>query len=99
MSVIEVYRGDGQRQGSPIVEPLLSDEALRQRGIAEMDANAHADNRVELSVVFRPGFRLGQLIEATDPSTAIPYRAKITGIAITVSEALIETRLNLEQPR
>lgn len=99
MSVIEVYRGDGLRQGSPIVEPLLSDEALRQRGIAEMDANAHADNRVELSVVFRPGFRLGQLIEATDPSTAIPYRAKITGIAITVSEALIETRLNLEQPR
>ena len=99
MSVIEVYRGDGQRQGSPIVEPLLSDDALRQRGIAEMDANAHADNRVELSVVFRPGFRLGQLIEATDPSTAIPYRAKITGIAITVSEALIETRLNLEQPR
>lgn len=99
MSVIEVYRGDGTRQGSPIVEPLLSDEALRQRGIAEMDANAHADNRVELSVVFRPGFRLGQLIEATDPSTAIPYRAKITGIAISVSEALIETRLNLEQPR
>jgi len=99
MNVIEVYRGDGQRQGSPIVEPLLSDEALRQRGIAEMDANAHADNRVELSVVFRPGLRLGQLIEATDPSTAIPYRAKITGIAITVSEALIETRLNLEQPR
>jgi len=99
MSVIEVYRGDGQRQGSPIVEPMLSDEALRQRGIAEMDANAHADNRLELAVVCRPGFRLGQLIEATDPSTAIPYRAKITGIAITVSEALIETRLNLEQPR
>lgn len=99
MSVIEVYRGDGARQGSPIVEPLLSDDALRQRGIAEMDANAHADNRVELSVVFRPGFRLGQLIEATDPSTAMPYRAKITGISLTVSEALIETRLNLEQPR
>lgn len=99
MSVIEVYRGDGTRQGSPIVEPLLSDEALRQRGIAEMDANAHANNRVELSVVFRPGFRLGQLIAATDPSTATPYRAKITGIAITVSEALIETRLTLEQPR
>jgi len=99
MSVIEVYRGDGTRQGSPLVEPLLSDEALRQRGIAEMDANAHAHNRVELSVVFRPGFRLGQLIAATDPSNAIPYRAKLTGIAITVSEALIETRLTLEQPR
>jgi hypothetical protein len=99
MSVIEVYRGDGARQGSPIIEPLLSDDALRLRGLAEMDANAHANNRVELSVVFRPGLRLGQLIAATDPSAAIPYRAKITGIAITVSEALIETRLMLEQPR
>ena len=64
-----------------------------------MDANARACNRVEMSVVFRPGFRLGQIIEAADPSTAIPYRAKVTGIEITVSEALIETRLNLEQPR
>lgn len=99
MSVIEVYRGDGSRHGSPIVEPLLSDDALLQRGIAEMDANAHPVNMVEMAVVFQPGFRLGQIIEATDPSTAIPYRAKITGIAITVSEALIETRLNLEQPR
>lgn len=99
MSVIEVYRGDGSRQGSPIVEPLLSDEALLQRGIAEMDANAHACNLVEMGVVFQPGFRLGQIVEAIDPSSAIPYRAKVTGIEITVSEALIETRLNLEQPR
>ncbi len=99
MSVIEVYRGDGSSQGSPIVEPLLSDDALLQRGIAEMDANAHPINKVEMGVVFRPGFRLGQIVESTDPSTAIPYRAKVTGIAITVSEALIETRLNLEQPR
>ena len=99
MSVIDVYRGDGLRGGSPIVEPLLSDEALIQRGIAEMDANAHACNRVELAVVFRPGLRLGQIVEATDPSTALPYRAKVTGIEITVAEGLIETRLALEQPR
>ena len=41
----------------------------------------------------------GLQIEASDPSSATPYRAKITGISITVSEALIETRLTLEQPR
>ena len=99
MSVIEVYRGDGSNQGAPIVEPLLSDDALLQRGIAEMNANSHAFNRVEMGVVFRPGFRLGQIVESTDPSTAIAYRAKVTGIEITVAEALIETRLNLEQPR
>lgn len=99
MSVIDVYRGDGLRSGSPIVETLLSDEALIQRGIAEMDANAHACNRVELAVIFRPGLRLGQIVEATDPSTALPYRAKVTGMEITVTEASIETRLTLEQPR
>jgi len=97
--ILEVYRGDGQREGTPIVELLLSDEALLQRGVAEMDAHAHAFNQVEMEVVFRPGYRLGQIVEATDPSTALPYRAKITGIQITVSEAAIETRLNLEQPR
>ena len=97
--IIEVYRQDGAREGSPIVEPLLADEVLIQRGTAEMDANAHAFNQIDMAVVFRPGFRLGQLIEATDPSTARPYRAKITGIQITVSEASIDANLTLEQPR
>lgn len=97
--IIEVYRGLGAREGTPVIEPLLSDDALIHRGTAEMDANAHAFNRVEMDVVFQPGFRLGDLVEATDPSTASPYRAKVTGIQITVSEAAIEMRLNLEQPR
>ncbi len=97
--IIEVYRGQGLRPGTPIIEPLLSDDVLIQRGIAEMDANAEAFNRVDLSVVFRPGLRLGQIIEASEPSSTTPYRAKITGISITVSEALIETNLTLEQPR
>lgn len=97
--IIGVYRGTGTREGTPVIEPLLSDDALIHRGTAEMDASAHAFNRVEMDVVFQPGFRLGNLVEATDPSTASPYRAKVTGIQITVSEAVIEMRLNLEQPR
>lgn len=97
--ILEVYRGGGEREGTPIIEPLLSDEALLQRGIAEMDTHAHAFNQIEMDVVFRSGVRLGQIVEATDPSTASPYRAKVTGIQITVTEAAIDTRLNLEQPR
>lgn len=97
--ILSVYRGDGLREGPPIIEPLLSDEALLQRGVAEMDAHANAFNQVELEVVFRPGLRLGQIVEATDPSSARPYRAKVTGIQISVIEAAIEMRLNLEQPR
>jgi len=97
--ILSVYRGEGAREGAPIVEPLLADDALIHRGVAEMDAHAHAFNQIEMAVVFRPGFRLGQIVEATDPSTANPYRAKVTGIQITVSEAAIDMRLNLEQPR
>lgn len=97
--ILSVYRGEGAREGAPIVEPLLADDALIHRGVAEMDANAHAFNQIEMAVVFRPGFRLGQIVEATDPSTASPYRAKVTGIQITVSEAAIDMHLNLEQPR
>jgi hypothetical protein len=97
--IIEAYRSDGRRMGSPVVEPLLSDSALIFRGSAEMDAHAHQINQISMSVVFRPGFRLGQIVEATDPSSSAPYRAKLTGIQITVSEALIETQLTLEQPR
>lgn len=97
--IIEVYRDLGSRSGTPIIEPLLCDDALIPRGIAEMDANAHAFNRVDMAVVFRPGLRLGQIIEASDPSSATPYRAKITGISISVTEAMIETNLTMEQPR
>lgn len=97
--IIDVYRGDGLRSGAPIIEPLLSDEALLQRGIAEMDRHAHAFNQIELDVVFHPGLQLGQRVEALDPSTAYPYRAKIIGLEIQVTEANIQTRLTLEQPR
>lgn len=97
--IIDVYRDDGLRSGTLILAPLLSDETLIQRGIAEMNQNAHAFNQIDLDVVFRPGLKLGQLVEALDPSTAHPYRAKITGIEIRVSEAAIDTHLTLEQPR
>lgn len=97
--IIEVYRGDGARQGVPIIEPLLADDALIHRGVAEMDAHAGAVNRVDLTVLFRPGLRLGQLVEANDPTRPTPYRAKITGISIAIGPAAIETQLTLEQPR
>lgn len=96
--IIETYRADGLRQGNPITELLLSDAALIHRGTAEMDANAHNLVQVNMDVVFRPGLRLGQLIAASDPATARPYRAKITGIQITASPGSIDTRLTLEQP-
>lgn len=97
--IIEVYRDDGAREGAPVIEPMLADDALIHRGTAEMDAAAHAFNAVEMDIVFRPGLRLGQVVEAADPASPTAYRAKITGIQISVTAAGIDTQLTLEAPR
>ena len=96
--IIEVYRGEGSRSGSPVIEPLLADTVLIERGRAEMDANARALNSARLSVVPRPGLRLGQLVEASDPSSATAWRGKVTGIEIRASLGLIEQTLVVEVP-
>jgi hypothetical protein len=84
---IEVYRGAGDRTGSPIITPLLSDDMLIVRGRAEMNANAHAHAVTEHSgeVIFRPGMRLGQLAESPDITSTSSIRSKITGISISIS--------------
>lgn len=64
-----------------------------------MDANAHAIDSVELTVVYQPGMRLGQIIEASDPVTPTPWRAKITGIHLAIDNTQIDMRLTLEKPR
>jgi hypothetical protein len=82
---IEVYRGAGDRTGSPVVTPLLSDDMLIVRGRAEMNANAHAVTEHSGEVIFRPGMRLGQLAESPDITSARSIRSKITGISISIS--------------
>jgi hypothetical protein len=82
---IEVYRGAGDRTGSPIITPLLSDDMLIVRGRAEMNANAHAVTEHSGEVIFRPGMRLGQLAESPDITSTSSIRSKITGISIAIS--------------
>jgi hypothetical protein len=82
---IEVYRGAGDRTGSPIITSLLSDDMLIVRGRAEMNANAHAVTEHSGEVIFRPGMRLGQLAESPDITSTSSIRSKITGISISIS--------------
>lgn len=96
--IIAVYRGDGLRSGTPIVEPLLSNDALMVRGKAEMNQNAHQTNHLTLSVVPLAGARLGQLVESVDVLSAVHVRSKVTGISIRITEADVSMSLNLEQP-
>ncbi len=84
MKTIEVYRGAGDHTGTQITSPLLSDDMLIIRGRAEMNANAHAITEHSGEIVFRSGMMLGQLAESPDITSAIPIRAKITGIVLSI---------------
>lgn len=81
---IEVYRNAGDRSGAPITAPLLSDDMLIVRGRAEMNAHAHAVTEHTGEVIFRPGIRLGQLVESPDITSTNGVRSKITGISISI---------------
>ena len=96
---IEVYRGDGLRRGSCVVDALLSDGVLIDRGLAEMNSNAHQFNKVTLDIVFNPDIRLGQLVEVSDPSSSLMYKGKVVSIGLKVSAADIVMSLGLERPR
>ena len=99
MASIEVYRGAGDRPGTPIVEPLLADTALLARGRAEMDRHAHVVEQVELDAVFRAGLRPGQLCEVTDPTQLLARRAKLVGVALRFGGDTLECSLSLEEPK
>jgi hypothetical protein len=72
-------RGDGDRPGEDIMEPLLSTvEAGLSRGRAELDEGALSDEqRLETILI---DLRLGQLIEVDD-STLGRWRGKITSLS------------------
>jgi len=99
MASIEVYRGAGDRPGTPIVAPLLADTALLGRGRAEMDRNAQALEQIDLDAVFRAGLRPGQLCEVNDPTQRLARRAKLVGVALRFGGGTLECRLSLEEPK
>ena len=101
--IIDGYRQAGDLPAPPIIELLLSDAALIERGRAELDAHAQAMDQLDLAIVYRPGLRLGQLVETSTPIRPDTLRGKITGIAIHVrvgeADTSLECTLNLEAPR
>ena len=99
MASLEVYRGAGDRPGTPIVAPLLADTALVTRGRAEMDRHAHVLEPIELDAVFRAGLRPGQLCEVNDPTQRAARRAKLVGLALRFGGGTLECSLSLEEPK
>ena len=98
MASIEVYRGSGDKPGAPVVEPLLADNVLTDRGRAEMDRNAHRLQSIEADVLFRQNLRIGQLVDLDDPSQATPRRGKVTGVSIVAGNGRIDCSLSILEP-
>jgi hypothetical protein len=98
---IEVIRGAGTRDGGEILAPLLGDslQAALARGRAELDANAHARDRVGLVLDYRPDLALGQRLSVADPELGAVWQGDIVGIEHDWDGDVAETRLTLDRPR
>lgn len=98
VDTVEVYRGDGTRRGSDIVEPMLSDAALLERGRAEMDKSACQFNEMTVEVVFDQTVRLGSLVGISDPTSMTLGLGKLTSISIKASLADVSMTVGVKKP-
>lgn len=102
MSVISIrcVRGDGlHREPDAIISNLLAEvPAALQRGRNELDEKAHGNQVVTMSIRFRPGLLLGQVVKVNESLFGDAWYAKITGIKHTVSNAKLTTELTLLKP-
>jgi hypothetical protein len=99
---IVCIRGDGDRRGDDLVEPLLSSvEAALSRGRAELDDGALADQQ-ELTTIL-VDLRLGQTIEVDDSVLGL-WSGKLTSLSHSVQiddagNLSGESRFTLRKPR
>ena len=92
-----VVRGDGDRDGGEIFDPLLSaTEVAIARGTQEINA-ATPVNTVTLQTVYRAGVRQGQLVEVLDAMQGETWRGIIMGIHHVVEGPAVYTQLEIEK--
>jgi hypothetical protein len=98
---IEAIRGDGARDGGEILEPLLGDslQAAIARGRAELDAAAHARDRLRLTLDYRPDLTLGQRIDIADPELGAVWQGEVVGLNHVWDGAVAETIATIDRPR
>ena len=96
--MIEVYRYLGDKQGDPIVEPLIPETMLVERGRYEMDKQAQQINSITCNIAYRGGLKLGQLLAIPDPSSSSMAKAKLTGISLSFTNGSAQQTLTMEKP-
>ncbi len=99
MSSVVVFRYLGDKRGEDITEALLSTTPAKlERGRVEMDAHALPIQTVSMTIVYRAGIRLGQLVEVHDSTQGASWRGKITSIVHRITKAKHVTELTLARP-
>jgi hypothetical protein len=95
---IIVIREPGDVDGGEITSPLLCDvNAARARGWQEIEAHAKAI-RMQLTTVFRPNVRKGQIVEVADSLQGPTWRGVIMGISHVVEGPRTYSVLDVERP-
>jgi hypothetical protein len=100
MSVdIFVIRGNGDKRGEDIVDPLIGSIPVAiVRGRNELDERAEAMQLVEVETVYRTGVRLGQTARFLDMQTGEAWTGKVAGITHSARGVQLTTRLQIKRP-
>jgi hypothetical protein len=94
-----VQRYTGDLRGPDIVDPLLTElGVVLARGRSALDSQALLQQTVQQEIVFRPGIRLGQLIETHDAMQGVSWKGKITGISHKIQSGKVTTTLDIIRP-
>jgi len=94
---IIVVRGEGDKRGPDIADPMLSEISVAtERGRVEIDASTPARS-VQVSANFRPGIKAGQLIEVLDALQGVSWRGKITAVDNAIEGVRLSTRLTVQR--
>lgn len=92
-----VVRGEGDRDGGEILDPLMATTAVAlARGAQEVNASTPVNN-VTLRTTFRPGVRLGQTVEVLDEMQGETWRGIIMGVSNVVEGPVVYTQLDIER--
>lgn len=99
-----VQRNGGDKRGEDIVDPLIGNIPVAlERGRNELDERASGMQIVEITTVFRPGVRLGQLAKFLDAHLGVVWYGKIAGIthaydADDNGKYTLTTKLQVQRP-
>jgi hypothetical protein len=99
MFSVVVRRGDGLHQGDDIIDPLIKVLPVAlARGRNELDERASGFQQVDVTVPFRTGLRLGQVVQVTEQLLGETWYGKLSGISHVFDGATMITTLRLRRP-